>query len=82
MLIIDKLAYVTRDNFGHTTMRELQDRSVHCPYCGESIDILIDGSVAEQDYIEDCQVCCRPINFNVSVGPDGEVRLRATSDSE
>lgn len=44
--------------------------------------MLIDGSVAEQDYIEDCQVCCRPINFSVFVGTDGEVRLRATSDSE
>lgn len=63
-------------------MRELQDRSIHCPYCGESIGVLIDSSVAEQDYIEDCQVCCRPIDFSVSVGPDGEVRLRATSDSE
>ncbi len=63
-------------------MRELQDRSIYCPYCGESIDILIDSSVDEQDYIEDCQVCCRPINFSVSVSPDGEVRLRATSDSE
>lgn len=64
------------------TTRELQDRSIRCPYCGESIDVLIDGSVAEQDYIEDCQVCCRPINFSVFVGTDGEVRLRATSDSE
>ncbi len=63
-------------------MRELQNRSVYCPYCGESISILIDSSVAEQDYIEDCQVCCRPINFSVLVDPDGEVRLRATSDSE
>ena len=64
------------------TMRELQDRSIHCPYCGESIDVLIDGSVSEQDYIEDCQVCCRPINFSVSVDPEGEVLLRATSDTE
>ena len=69
-------------NCGHMTMRELQDRSIHCPYCGEVIDILVDSSVAEQAYIEDCQVCCRPINFSVSAGPDGEVQLRATSDSE
>ncbi len=64
------------------TIRELQDRSIHCPYCGESIDVLIDSSVDAQDYIEDCQVCCRPINFSVSIEPGGEVRLRATSDSE
>ena len=40
---------------------------VFCPYCGESITVLIDDSVAEQEYIEDCQVCCRPINFFVGV---------------
>ena len=64
------------------TIRELQDRSVDCPYCGESIDVLIDSSVSEQDYIEDCQVCCRPINFSVSVGLDGELQLRTTSDTD
>lgn len=63
-------------------MRELEDRSIHCPYCGESIDVLIDQSVPQQNYIEDCQVCCRPINFSVQVEPDGEVQLRAKSDSE
>jgi hypothetical protein len=63
-------------------MTELEGRSIHCPYCGESIDILIDQSVAQQSYIEDCQVCCHPINFSVLVEPDGEVQLRATSDSE
>ena len=38
---------------------ELQN--VSCPYCGESIELLIDGSVSEQEYNEDCSVCCRPI---------------------
>lgn len=35
---------------------------IHCPYCGERIGILLDASAGEQDYIEDCQVCCRPIS--------------------
>ena len=34
---------------------------VNCPYCGEAIELLIDDSVPEQEYIEDCSVCCRPI---------------------
>jgi hypothetical protein len=63
-------------------MTELEDRSIYCPYCGESINVLIDHSVPQQNYIEDCQVCCRPINFSVSVEPDGEIQLCATSDSE
>jgi ssDNA-binding Zn-finger/Zn-ribbon topoisomerase 1 len=32
-----------------------------CPYCGEPIQLLIDPSVEEQTYVEDCQVCCRPM---------------------
>jgi hypothetical protein len=63
-------------------MRELQERSVHCPYCGETIGVLIDTSVAEQVYVEDCQVCCRPIDFRITVDLDGDVHLRATTDSE
>jgi len=32
-----------------------------CPYCGEMIELVIDCSLGEQSYIEDCSVCCRPI---------------------
>ena len=32
-----------------------------CPYCGESISMLVDLSVSDQEYIEDCEVCCNPI---------------------
>ena len=36
-----------------------------CPFCFEEISILVDPSVDDQTYIEDCQVCCRPIQFHV-----------------
>ena len=62
--------------------RELEDRSIDCPYCGESIDILLDPSYSEQSYVEDCPVCCRPINISFSTEADGEVLLTATTDSE
>jgi hypothetical protein len=45
---------------------------VNCPYCGESITVLIDPGDAGDSYIEDCQVCCRPITFAISGGLDGE----------
>ena len=32
-----------------------------CPYCNEPIELVIDCSILSQVYIEDCQVCCRPI---------------------
>ena len=32
-----------------------------CPYCGEIVEIALDpGSGSRQEYVEDCQVCCRP----------------------
>ena len=42
-------------------MDPLGFRQVQCPYCGEWIEIQVDASAGEQSYIEDCSVCCRPI---------------------
>ncbi|WP_445731268.1 CPXCG motif-containing cysteine-rich protein [Mariniflexile sp.] len=36
-----------------------------CPYCWETISILLDNSVSKQTYIEDCEVCCNPIQVFV-----------------
>ena len=36
-----------------------------CPYCWETISMLLDTSVMQQTYIEDCEVCCNPIELQV-----------------
>ncbi len=41
----------------------LIDRIVHCPYCGEPMSITLDLSAGGQSYIEDCQVCCQPMQI-------------------
>ena len=48
-----------------------------CPYCGESIGIWLDedGGRAQQ-YVEDCSVCCRPMQLYVSVDEDGCASLQ------
>ncbi len=56
--------------------------SVRCPYCGESIDLVIDDSVDQQHYIEDCHVCCRPINVSVSVDEEGALAVQAWAENE
>ncbi|MCC6793790.1 MAG: CPXCG motif-containing cysteine-rich protein [Candidatus Hydrogenedentes bacterium] len=38
-----------------------------CPYCGQHISFLLDTSVSAQSYIEDCEVCCRPIEVQYSI---------------
>jgi len=61
---------------------EVIEQFIHCPYCGESISVMIDDSITEQQYTEDCQVCCRPMVMDVAVGHDGSVRVRARSENE
>ena len=53
-----------------------------CPYCGETIEIVVDCSVESQSYIEDCQVCCRPINLTVTVDGDGTPSVQVSSEDE
>lgn len=38
-----------------------------CPHCWQEISFILDLSVGEQDYIEDCEVCCRPIRIFYTV---------------
>ncbi|MDP2061380.1 MAG: CPXCG motif-containing cysteine-rich protein [Flavobacteriaceae bacterium] len=37
-----------------------------CPHCWEEISMLVDSSVRQQSYVEDCEVCCNPIEINAS----------------
>lgn len=49
---------------------------VTCPSCGESTEIALDpGSGSDQEYIEDCQVCCRPILMYVRYSADGTAEV-------
>jgi hypothetical protein len=54
---------------------------IQCPYCGEIIEIVIDGSLEHQSYIEDCSVCCRPMELSVTV-VDDEVSVDARRDDD
>ena len=63
-------------------MPELTEQSIGCPYCGETITILVDDSLPEQQYVEDCQVCCRPILFDVVVDSDGDVTVGVRVENE
>jgi Cysteine-rich CPXCG len=63
-------------------MSELSENPVSCPYCGETITILVDDSLPSQEYVEDCQVCCRPIVLRVSVETDGDIAVSVKSENE
>lgn len=61
---------------------EISTKTIGCPYCGETIEILVDQSLPEQEYVEDCQVCCRPIVLNVLIDMQGDVSVSARSENE
>ena len=57
--------------------------AVHCPYCGEAVEIGLDpGSGASQEYVEDCQVCCRPWRVFVSYREDGTADVALEPEQE
>jgi len=45
------------------------ETEITCPHCGETFPLQIDTSQAEQSFIEDCTVCCRPITLTVRCEP-------------
>ncbi len=50
----------------------LVEETVECPYCGETFTTMVDYSAGSQSYVEDCEVCCRPIEFAARVDARGE----------
>lgn len=59
------------------------ESEVVCPYCGETVTIALDpGGGSEQEYVEDCQVCCRPWRLTVSFAEDGAATATAEPDDE
>jgi len=60
----------------------LPSQDVECPYCGETITLVLDPSAGSQRYIEDCHVCCRPIRVDLEVDADGDAQVRVHSEQD
>ena len=57
-------------------------RKIHCPYCGELQLVDLDGSGGDQNYWEDCQVCCRPIQIRAEVDSAGIPAITVNNETE
>jgi hypothetical protein len=55
---------------------------VDCPYCGERFETVVDPSAGSAAYIEDCQVCCQPIELSVQVDEHGAVAAVSAARSD
>lgn len=63
-------------------MFDLDTAIINCPYCGERIELVLDLSVETQRYIEDCSVCCRPIQLMVEVTDRGDASVTPSSEDD
>ena len=57
----------------------LQWIEVECPHCGEAFEMCVDPGEEGQDMVQDCQVCCRPIELSVEV-EEGELNVSTYRD--
>ena len=58
----------------------IEDHNIQCPYCGENIEVQVEDLPQEQSYIEDCSVCCRPIQIEAMPGINGIELVVTRSD--
>lgn len=62
-------------------MEIVQTAMLQCPYCWEHIEIVVDCTITEQEYVEDCSVCCSPIVVSVVAPGDGDVQIEARAEN-
>ncbi|REJ77404.1 MAG: CPXCG motif-containing cysteine-rich protein [Acidobacteria bacterium] len=53
-----------------------------CPYCWQKISMLLDLSAGAQNYVEDCEVCCRPIKISFTIGEEEVSEFEAETIEE
>lgn len=63
-------------------MSSLKTARIQCPYCWEEIEVVVDCSIEEQEYIEDCSVCCRPIIISATIAQGEIASITARSEDE
>lgn len=57
----------------------MEEHFFQCPYCWEQISMLIDLSQRQQSYIEDCEICCNPIQISTTIESQEIVSFQAES---
>jgi hypothetical protein len=43
-----------------------ESQLIQCPFCGQEFELLIDASIPAQKFTTDCEICCRPMEINVT----------------
>jgi hypothetical protein len=64
------------------TLEGLQLHLIQCPFCGENFETQVDASSGSASYVEDCQICCQPIEFSLEVDHAGVFQALSALRSE
>ena len=57
----------------------MEEYFYQCPHCWEQVSVLVDVSQSFQTYIEDCEVCCNPIQFQIQCSGQVLIAFEAQS---
>lgn len=63
-------------------MNIIETKTTACPYCGETIEMQVDCSLVEQNYIEDCSVCCRPIVVKITILDNENINMDILTEND
>jgi hypothetical protein len=73
--------YLSSRSICHTTgvcgSVSVVEHSFTCPFCGEEISMVLDLSVHQHSYVEDCEVCCNPLEISYTVEDDALAQFEA-----
>ena len=61
-------------------MNYIETVLIQCPHCWEMIEHQVDCTMDQQRYIDDCSVCCQPINIRVEINDSNEIRVEAVKE--
>ncbi|MDE3067980.1 MAG: CPXCG motif-containing cysteine-rich protein [Verrucomicrobiota bacterium] len=53
--------------------------AIQCPFCGQSFEVAVDTSLPFQNFVTDCEVCCRPVEVNLECTPGRILRLNVVA---
>ena len=59
-----------------TVSEALAEYQITCPYCWEVYSLYLEAEATRVELIEDCQICCHPIQLRLEMGFDGEALLQ------
>jgi uncharacterized Zn finger protein len=55
---------------------------VLCPYCGEPSTIAVGLEEEDEEFVQDCPVCCRPWKVRIKVRRDGSVDVSVAGEGD